>query len=105
MMGKMPVPGQQEEQAAQGGGNAIQDTDQMLGAIGKGLISIPGGGEQFSQRMAKVQAEYRKIIEDVMAAQGGGQAQGQQMPQAAPKASPVPDRGMGTPMSPAGPYG
>ena len=105
MMGKMPVPGQPADQAQEGGGNAIQDTDQMIGAIGKGLMSVPGGGEQFSARMAKVQAEYRKIIEDVIAAQGGGQAQGQQMPQGAPKASPVPERGMGTPMSPAGPYG
>ena len=105
MMGKMPVPGQPADQAQEGGGNAIQDTDQMIGAIGKGLMSVPGGGEQFSARMAKVQAEYRKIIEDVIAAQGGGQAQGQQMPQPAPKASPVPERGMGTPMSPAGPYG
>jgi hypothetical protein len=82
-------------QGQEGGGNAgqelISNIDQGLSNVAKLLTGAPQGGEQLSQRMAAVQAEFRSIIEEAMSGgSGGGGAQ------------PVMDQSQGTPMGAQG---
>jgi hypothetical protein len=86
-------------QAPQSGADIISSIDEALGSLGEALGGLPQGSN-LAKRLMAVRQEYRAIMQEAASQGGGGQ---QQVPNV-PEKSPIPDRSMGMPQSPAGPY-
>lgn len=91
------MPGGMPEQE-----NPIMKMFGDLGMMIPQLASLPGIGNDLAKRMARVQDEFRSIIEEAMMA-----SQGQSKPkpmQTLGGPEPVPDRSQGMPQGPSGVY-
>lgn len=111
MMGQGMPQGMPNQQAAQmqkpnenSGGGVVQNVDEMIGALGEALSANPEA-KQLADRMARVREEYRRIMEEAMSMQGGKVGMMNKANAGQPsQTQAMPERGMGTPQSPAGAY-